>query len=695
MNRTGSGAAKRKSYAVLLVTTILAMFLTKAALAEPFDAPLEGEITSIVCPFKQELEYDVGRVKCGLINVPENRDKPDSRMIQLLYAHIVASARLDSEDDDEPEEVVVAKDDSVVYLTGGPGVSIDPYVERFLEHDLTKSRDLYILNQRGIGKSDEFCPFFSVTSRENLTAITLAESEAEELERTKACFANAKAKGIDLTGYNTVENARDVRALRLALGFERWNVWGISYGSHLGQMLTQVDAQGIRALVLDAIVPNDLGDLMRIHRWLARNHRLIFDECDRQDASICEGLEEVFYTAYNEFAANPLIVDALDEDVFPSGKYAVPALFIGFATFSMQYEQDEHPAIPSVMRALIKYAEERDPEIFQVFTLADDEGGIVSQGMSNAIRCNDGYVAAQAQIAEQDLQEEYGFTQGAFTVQGAQALARMCEESGLAPRDRKDYQLVQSDIPTLIVNGDWDPITPPPLAERIAPGFSNGRLIIVPYAGHGPTRSMSECGAQVMGDFFDDPSQDLSALDASCLEKGVDAPEFLDYMQTDAALRLATRAGDDPKRLLGPSTIIGATFLTVLIGFFAIIAGYIARRFSSQTTPHHAIGPVMPRLLSLLTSLMCLCGLALLGAGAATTIDISELSIVAGLAPPAKLGAFMLSASVVLGLYALYAVIAEHQRSPLRRRTIIGLPLICISAIVLAIYLMTWGVTVW
>ena len=101
MRKTGSGAAKSKSYAVLIVTTILAMFLTKAALAEPFDAPLEGEITSIVCPFKQELEYDVGRVKCGLINVPENRDKPDSRMIQLLYAHIVASARLDSEDDDE------------------------------------------------------------------------------------------------------------------------------------------------------------------------------------------------------------------------------------------------------------------------------------------------------------------------------------------------------------------------------------------------------------------------------------------------------------------------------------------------------------------------------------------------------------------------------------------------------------------
>ena len=223
----------------------------------------------------------------------------------------------------------------------------------------------------------------------------------------------------------------------------------------------------------------------------------------------------------------------MDKEIFPSGSVNVPPLIVGFAPFAMQYEQDEHPAIPAMMQALIKLAEDRDEEVFTGLgaAMADFSGS--SQGMSDAIRCNDGYYEAQALVAEEDLQEDIGFKQGIFSVAGARMTADKCVESGLPLKDRTHYQLVNSNVPTLIVNGDWDPITPPPLAERIAPGFSNGRLIIVPYAGHGPTRSMSECATQVMTDFYDDPSQDLSTLDASCLEKGVEPPEFLTYVNTD------------------------------------------------------------------------------------------------------------------------------------------------------------------
>ncbi len=664
---------------------------------EPSGKPnIVGEITTVVCPFKQSVDYDEGRVKCGFITVPENREKEDSRSIRLLFTHIVAEGRLkedDAEDEGEDEELEV-REDPIVYLTGGPGVSIEPYVSRFLKHDLTKSRDLYILNQRGIDPTGNLCPFFSSTSRENLTAVTLEESEIENAQRTKACFDAASASGVDLSGYNTVENAKDVRALRLALGFESWNVWGISYGSHLGQMLTQFDSEGIRALVLDAIVPNDLGDLMRIHRWVSRNHDLIFAECERQGAEICDGLRERYIAAYNSIVDEPIIVDALDEELYPSGKYSVPALIVGFAPFSMQYEQDEHPAIPAVMLALTQYAEERDENRFQAFTLDDDGESIVSPGMSNAIRCNDGYVAETAKIAAEDL-KEIDFIAGVFSVEGAIRMAKVCEDAGLPPRDRSHYQLVNTDIPTLIVNGDWDPITPPPLAERIAPGFSNGRLIIVPYAGHGPTRSMSECSTQVMNDFFDAPNQDLTTLDASCLEKGADAPEFLDYLYTDAALKLAAKAGDDPKKLIFPGAVVTITVLTVISGFFAILSGYTVRRFTSSPSLPHGIGPVHPRFFGFVTALLSIGGLALIGTGVGLTIKISELSIVAGIAPPAYIGAWLLLISVFTGAITVYATVRTNKQSALRKRTLIGLPLVSISAIVLALYLMQWGINVW
>ncbi|MDM7860398.1 alpha/beta fold hydrolase [Alteromonas sp. ASW11-36] len=684
------------SLAAILFTQLLFTATANAQQSEAISELMEeSNLVTVVCPFKDEIDYEPERLRCGMLSVPENRDDPNSRMIRLTYAHIIASARNPDEEAEESdeEEPLEVREDPVAYLTGGPGVGIEYYVERFLDHDLTKTRDMYILNQRGIGFSDEFCRFYSATSRENMISVTLAENEVETAERMQACFTAASASGVDLTAYNTYENARDVKSLREALGFDQWNVWGISYGSHLGQMLTQVDPEGIKALVLDAIVPNDLGDLMRIHRWIGRNHELIFNECERQDADICKGLRERFYAAYNSLVENPITVEAYDEELFPSGNVTVPSLIVGFAPFAMQYEQDEHPAIPAVMDALSSFVESGDESIFKGLAAAASPFGGVSQGMSDAIRCNDGYFAAQAQVAAEDLNENFGFNQGVFTVEGAQLIADACVESGLTLKDRKHYQLVQSDIPTLIVNGDWDPITPTPLAERIAPGFSNGRLIIVPYAGHGPTRSMSECATQVMNDFFDAPTQDLADLDASCLEAGADAPEFLTYLKTDATLRIAALAAEDEKNLVAPAMYIGTLVLIIVSGFIAIICGAIARRVSNNPQANFGVGPQTPRLLAFAAVTLSLVGLGFIGAGAKAAADISSISFLAGLAPPAHFGTIVLLLSAAVGLWAMYAAIRTSRQVTLRRRTLIGLPLLGLSTALLFVYLASWGLS--
>ena len=660
-----------------------------------------NDVTNVVCPFKNDIDYEPDRVRCGFITVRENREVPDSRLLRIIFTHIVAEASLDSDEDDDSskdgEEVLESRDDPIIYLTGGPGAGIESYVGRFLKHDLTKTRDLYILNQRGIGDSEELCPYYDSTSRELVLADNQKAQEIENAQRMKACFEAATNRGVDLSAYNTVENARDVRALRQALGFDSWNVWGISYGSHLGQMLVNIDPEGIRALVLDAIVPNDLGDSERLHRWIARNHANVFAECARQDASICEGLEGAFYAAINALIANPNnMVDAFDEELFPSGKANFPVFLAQFATFSMLYEQDAHPAIPSVMRGLVDVINNRDDEVFQASAngAAAFSGGF-SAGMNAAIQCNDGYMAAQASVAAEDLQEDFGFNEGAFSVEGSQLMADACVEAGLAPRDRKDYQLIQSDIPTLVVNGDWDPITPPALAERIAPGFSNSRLIIVPYAGHGPTRSMPECASQVLTDFFDDPSQKLDELDAACLEEGTEPPEFLDYMQTDIHLKLAARAMDEPKNLAVPALLASTPIIISLLGLIMISWGAITRRFSSSNVEVPGLGPTTPRLIAFITALLLLVGVGLIGAGVQAAIEISEVSLIAGFAPPAGAGALLVLLAGLIGIVTLVLTFKTHKDKPLRKRSLTGFFLLGLSAIVLSVIFLMWGITPW
>ena len=630
------------------------------------------EPVDFVCPFKDAVDYEPGEIHCGFIAVPENREDADSRIIRLHYVKIAATG-------DEADY----RDDPVIYLTGGPGVGVDSYVKRLREHEILDQRDLYILEQRGIGASGNFCPHFGLTERALVHSGDVEEAQRNAAEVTRNCFEAARAAGVDLTGYNTVENARDVKALRQALGYDQWNVWGISYGSHLGQMLALQDPDGLRALVIDAIVPNDLTDLMRIGRWANLVLQNVFSTCT--DLAACDDLEARLDSALDAVRADPVIVELDDSELYPDGELRIDGLILAFAPFSMAYEQDEHPAIPAVMDTLIGFFETRDPAFFELAANMGDTPGdyTVSQGMSAAIRCNDGYTHAEANVAAEDLAENPRF-EGLYTPAGAAYAARMCEEEGLAPRDRSNYRYVESAIPTLIINGSWDPVTPPPLAKYIAPGFTNGRYIEVPFAGHGPTRSMSDCAGPVLNAFFDNP--DPAALDASCLEEGVGAPDYLTFSATRAPVILGVKANDDPKRLIAPGLWAGLPALTLALGLILIPAGLVGRKIDRQPIEELHAGLVVPRWLGFLTSVAGVGFAALVGYGFYAASEVSEIAVIAGLHPTASAAPWLSIACGLLGLLVLVSLVRRRLSGRVRFGSLTGLFLIGASGLALSAF---------
>jgi pimeloyl-ACP methyl ester carboxylesterase len=640
------------------------------------------EPVDFVCPFKGELDYEPGDIQCGFISVPENREKADSRMIRLHYVKIAATG--------EEEDY---REDPVIYLTGGPGVGVNTYVKRLREHDLLKQRDLYILEQRGIGASGNFCPYYGMTQRALVYSEDVEQAQRNAAEVTRNCFQAAHAAGVDLSGYNTVENARDVKALRQALGFDQWNVWGISYGSHLGQMLALQDPEGIKALVLDAIVPNDLTDLMRIGRWGNRVLENVFSSCT--DLKACEGMEARLNASLDATRGNPVTVELDDTELYPDGKMQVSGLILGFAPFAMAYEQDEHPAIPAVMDALIGYFESGDDAFFRMAAeMGGGSGGLsMSQGMSSAIRCNDGYVQKTAEVIEDDMAENPRFKGLMSTPAGAAYAARMCEEEGLAPRDRSDYRFVETDIPTLVVNGGWDPVTPPPLAEYIAPGFSNGRYIEVPYAGHGPTRSMSECAGPVLNAFFDKP--DPAALDASCLEEGVAKPEYLAFKPTRAPVILGAKAVEDPKNLVVPGIWAGASVVILALGFLAIPASFVSRRIDGEDAGSIDAGLGGTRWAAWLTSMAGAGFAALLGYGFYAASEVSPFAAIGGIHPSASMAPWLSLTTGLLALLTLLSLIGRRRSDgAVRFSSLLGLGLLGISGLALSVFALVYDLSV-
>lgn len=639
----------------------------------------EGDIVPVICPFRDTIDYEPGEISCGLVAVRENREAGDSRIIQLLYVRIHARGPEEADDDAfEP------RPDPIAYLTGGPGVGVVSYVERFIDHAAVETRDLYILQQRGITQSGDFCPLFALEEPALNVGSTFAEQEEFARRRLARCFERALAEGVDLSTYNTVENARDVRVLREALGFESWNVWGISYGSHLGQMLTRIDTEGIRALVLDAIVPNDLENLMRIHRWAARvlDHIVTTCEADTACARAYPDLSARTYAAMAALQANPVVVTVKDTEVFPGGQVTLGGQAIAFAPFMMMYEQSTYAGLAGVLNALVRAAERRDETVFTAIALGGGgslTGGDFSPGMNAAIACNDGYTWHNAQVIAEDMGEVPGLAGLIGSVEGAAADQALCERYGMGLRDRADYQPVSFDGPSLIVNGAWDPVTPPDLARQIMPGFSQGRYLEVPFAGHGPTRS-DECTADIMVAFFDDPAGEL---DTSCVETANAQPSFAIPMTSRFAVRAIVAMEEDRASLIALLAWGAISAGLLLIALMVFPLAFVVRRIDGAAS----VNTGGARAASVAAAALGVGGVAVLGYAAWHTSEISPILLIAGLAGPARIGAWAVLFGGLAGLAALFLVAGARLSSGrMAIGTLGGIIITAAAAVSLAVF---------
>ena len=175
------------------------------------------------------------RVDCGFINVPLRYDVP-SPEIRIAYARIRAA---------RPGAA-----DATLLLGGGPGEkilrSLGP-VSRpgGLGPLLARTRDLILIDQRGVGRSTPAleCPIGGVPRGETLAGLFVQ------------CAARLRAAGNDLSAYNTLNDVRDLDQVRQALGYPQLNLFGSSYGARLALEALRGEPPWIRSVVLSSAIP--------------------------------------------------------------------------------------------------------------------------------------------------------------------------------------------------------------------------------------------------------------------------------------------------------------------------------------------------------------------------------------------------------------------------------------------------------
>lgn len=655
-------------------------------------------IDSLICPFKGEIDYQPGDIECGLLQVPENRENPHSRMIELHFVKL--NSRWGHEDFEDLRDEDALKwaegiadgkrDDPVIYLTGGPGAPVSYYVDRFKDHTLLDYRDLYILEQRGIVHSGDFCQFFGARKPEASDVETWEEYQETDNVARADCFNNAAAAGVDLTGYNTIENARDVKALRRALGFKNWNVWGISYGSILGQAYIKEDPEGIRAVAIDAIMPLDIQgteEHWRVLKWFVRDLDKLQEICQSQPdcARHYPDIPGRLRKAVETVLKQPIEVEVKDTEVFPSGKLRIFADIAALLPFTLFYEQDNYPALPGFIYAWADALERRDEALFKTIAGAAAQGGFGggSAGMQMAVLCNDGDVQAQGLASQRDMEEFPIFGQVLGTRESNDRDAAQCLQLGMPMRPASDYSAVQTDIPSLIIEGAMDPITPPPNAKAILPGFSNGTYVEFPFAGHGPSRSV-QCSGHMLNRFYDDPS---AGPDMSCPESMEEPELWAPMYTTDFAPRLGAVFFEDKKKLVIPGAWGGGSILISLIAFLMLTLAPIGRWLNNRSASN--VGRT--RLWAWLTATCSVTAVAVLGAAVAVTAESSELAILFALVPWAKYGAWLGLVTGLLGLVTIIKAVKGRREHLVTTGSMLGFVLTGAAAIGLSSFMSLWG----
>jgi pimeloyl-ACP methyl ester carboxylesterase len=433
----------------------------------------------------------IERVRCGTFRVPENRSQPEKRSIDLNVVVLAAKS-------------VEREPDALFILQGGPGqgatMLADFYAETFAE--LRDSRDIVLVDQRGTGAS-------------NPLACRLGGSKADPggylgdmfpVDLVRECRAELEQRA-DLTQYTTPIAMVDLDELRAALGYERIDLYGTSYGTRAALVYLRAHPERVRAMILKGVVPMSVVIPVPFAEDSQRALDLLFEDC-AADAACAEAyprLRAEFASVVEGLRRRPLRVPVEREGGTPVEHDLALGTFASVVRSLLQATSTSkdlpliiHDAAQGNWTPFTRIA---------VALRAQASSGLQT-GMLFSVACTED--APFIDAARGARQESATFLGDYWT----RSLLAACREwpRGSLPEDYR--RAVPSDVPVLLVSGHLDPATPPRWAEEAARSLPNSRQIVVRYGSHSFS-GLAGCVDRIMTDFIERGS--ARGLDDSCV----------------------------------------------------------------------------------------------------------------------------------------------------------------------------------
>jgi pimeloyl-ACP methyl ester carboxylesterase len=401
---------------------------------------------------------------CGSVRRPLDPAAPQGTQIDVHFAVLPALARH-------------KRPDPVFFLAGGPGQSAIA-LAGMLSAQYTRlgaRRDLVFVDQRGTGRSALLeCPQPDL----NRPLAELADAAAARA-RLAACRQElGKLPHGDLRHYTTTVAMQDLDAVRRALGAERINLVGGSYGTRAGLEYMRQFPHAVRRAVLDGVAPPDMALPLAFGTDTQAAFEAMLRACEADPA--CKARHPTLRADWDTLLAGlprrvsaPHPVTGIDEPFVLTREMALmlvrpalyaPSLAAGLPHAVSQAARGRLAPLVGLGGSLGSGRREIHLAEGQHFSVicAEDEPRITPAAAAEALRATP--------FAEPNLA----------------SYREVCRDWPRGTVPPEFYTVGPAPAPTLLLSGGADPATPARHGERVARALgAKARHVVVEHAGHG------------------------------------------------------------------------------------------------------------------------------------------------------------------------------------------------------------------
>lgn len=402
----------------------------------------------------------------GSFVVKENRTKRNSREIELKFVRFKST---------NPNPGY-----PIIYLAGGPGGSgiRTAQGDRFdLFMALREVADVIAFDQRGTGESNSI-PNCEVSVSFPLEQVGDEQSYLKKLKaNANACLDYWVSHNVDVSAYNTIENANDLERLRLELGVEKLNLWGISYGSHLALAYIKQYPNNVEHVVLASL--EGLNQTIKRPKYNQQFLAYLANKvkADPIAAKYYPNVLGMMNEVFDALEKEPVVAEFKNRRTAKTHKVTISKFDLQLVTSFFYLKNPEQSKNMPYIFYQMKHGDYSDvaPKVAQ---LKQFMGRSLSRLMPLAMDVASGISSKRTKRIQK---EKKNALLGATTNFPFPQIGEELAIDDLGNAFRKNPK---SDVSALFFSGTLDGRTYLPAAAEIIHKFKNGRHVIIDGAGH-------------------------------------------------------------------------------------------------------------------------------------------------------------------------------------------------------------------